>query len=188
LSNELSDIIAGCQRKKYRHQKKLYDLYASLLYGICKRYLKDVDDANDALQEAFIKVYEKIVDYRGEGSFEGWIKRVQVNICLMQLRKQKKKWLFESSRIEDIEDMEAMSDLEEGEQESGAMLGIPPEKLFECIQGLSKGYRTVFNMYVLDGFTHQEIAEKLSISAGTSKSQLARAKKKLKQELQATAK
>lgn len=175
LKNDLTDIIFGCQRKKYRYQKKLYDLYASLLYGICLRYLKNVDDANDALQEGFITVYEKIVDYRGEGSFEGWIKRVQVNTCLMQLRKQKNRLLFDGINVEEIENIE---------EESSELINIEPEMILEYIQELSRGYRTVFNMYVVDGFTHKEIAERLSISEGTSKSQLARAKKILKQKLE----
>jgi RNA polymerase sigma factor (sigma-70 family) len=174
LTDELNEIIKGCQRKKYRYQKKLYDKYASLLYAICFRYFKNSHDANDALQEGFIKIYDKIEAYRGEGSFEGWIKRVQVNICLMELRKSKKTYSLEEEVIDDK--------YEEEEQEDD-FYSVDPQLLFGMIKELSDGYRTVFNMYVLDGYSHKGISEYLSISEGTSKSQLARAKKILKEQL-----
>lgn len=172
----MDDIVRGCQKKKYRYQKKLYDRYSSLLYAICVRYLKNLDDANDALQEGFIKIYEKIDNYRGDGSFEGWMKRVQVNVCLMHLRKKKNNIVLEEEQLEELQYTEQLDDEDD-------FIKFPPEKLFKLIKGLSEGYRAVFNMYVLDGYTHKEIAEKLSISEGTSKSQLARAKKILKQEI-----
>lgn len=174
MTEELNDIIKGCQRRKYRYQKKLYDKYASLLYAICFRYFKNADDANDALQEGFIKIYEKIGAYRGEGSFEGWIKRVQVNICLMQIRKNKRTYALEDEVIDE--------NYTEEEQEDN-FNGIEPQVLFRMIKELSDGYRTVFNMYVLDGYSHKEISEYLSISEGTSKSQLARAKKILREQV-----
>jgi RNA polymerase sigma factor (sigma-70 family) len=174
LKDELDSIIKGCQRKKYRYQKKLYDKYASLLYAICFRYFKNADDANDALQEGFIKIYDKIEAYRGDGSFEGWIKRVQVNICLMQLRKNKKTYALTEEVIDES--------YAEGEEED-SFYSMDPQILFTMIKGLSDGYRTVFNMYVLDGYTHKEISEYLSISEGTSKSQLSRAKKILKEQV-----
>ena len=174
MKDELDDIIKGCQRKKYRYQKKLYDRYASLLYAICFRYFKNIDDANDALQEGFIKIYDKIEAYRGEGSFEGWIKKVQVNICLMQLRKNKRTYALEDEVID-----ESYAE----EEQDDNFYSIEPQVLFTMIKELSDGYRTVFNMYVLDGYSHKEISEYLSISEGTSKSQLARAKKTLREQL-----
>ena len=173
MSEQLDKIIRGCQKKQHRYQKKLYDAYASLLYAICVRYLKNREDANDALQEAFIKIYDKIIDFRGEGSFEGWLKRIQVNVCLMQIRKQK--MLPKQDWIE-------MEDIEE-EKDPKGLYSLSPTILFEAINELSVGYRTVFNLYVLDGYTHAEIAEELQISEGTSKSQLARAKKILRENL-----
>ena len=174
MTDELDNIIKGCQRKKYRYQKKLYDKYAHLLYAICFRYFKNADDANDALQEGFIKIYEKIEDYRGEGSFEGWIKRVQVNLCLMQLRKTKMIYALEGEVAD-----ENIAEEEEGDN----YYSIEPQVLFGMIKDLPEGYRTVFNMYVLDGYSHKEISEYLSVSEGTSKSQLARAKRILKKQI-----
>jgi RNA polymerase sigma factor (sigma-70 family) len=174
LEDELNDIIKGCQRKKYRYQKKLYDRYASLLYAICFRYFKNADNANDALQEGFIKIYDKIEAYRGDGSFEGWIKRVQVNICLMEFRKNKKTYALEDEVID-----ESFAEQEDEDD----LYSIEPQVLFGMIKELSDGYRTVFNMYVLDGYSHKEISEYLSISEGTSKSQLARAKKILRKQV-----
>lgn len=176
MKDELIDIIVGCQKKKYRYQKKLYDRYSSLLYAICMRYFKNQNDANDGLQEGFIQIYAKITEFRGDGSFEGWIKKIQVNTCLMYLR-SKKKILF-------LEDMNLNENNEEQEdEEEDRFYSINSQVLFEMIKQLPDGYRTVFNMYVLDGYSHKEISNYLSISEGTSKSQLARAKKLLKEKV-----
>ena len=175
LETDIDKIISGCKRKSYRYQKKLYDTYSSLLYAICYRYFRNAEDASDCLQDAFIKIYDKIETFKNEGSFEGWIKRVQVNTCLMHLRSRKKQ-VF-------LEDLSESVQIEE-EDEDEDFLNIPPKVLFTLIQDLPAGYRTVFNLYVLDGYNHKEIAVELGLSVGTSKSQLARAKKVLKEKLQ----
>ena len=146
------------------------------------RYLKNHDDASDCLQDAFVIVYDKIKDYQTIGkdeelkkTFVGWLKRIQINVCLMFIRKQKKNYFierFEDERF-DIED----------EQEEEGFFDVSPQKLFDLITKLPDGYRMVLNMYILDGYSHQEIADLLSISVGTSKSQLARAKKILKDKI-----
>lgn len=175
LGTDINEIISGCKRKSYRYQKKLYDTYSSLLYAICYRYFRNSEDANDCLQDAFIKIYDKIENFKNEGSFEGWIKKVQVNTCLMHLRARKKQ-VF-------LEDLSESVQIEEEEVEDD-FLNIPPKVLFTLIQDLPAGYRTVFNLYVLDGYNHKEIANELGLSVGTSKSQLARSKKVLKEKLQ----
>ncbi len=182
MNTELVNIIKGCQKGNYTCQKKLYDSYASLMYAICLRYLKNHDDASDCLQDAFVIVYDKIKDYQTIGkdeelkkTFVGWLKRIQINVCLMFIRKQKKNYFierFEDERF-DIED----------EQEEEGFFDVSPQKLFDLITKLPDGYRMVLNMYILDGYSHQEIADLLSISVGTSKSQLARAKKILKDKI-----
>ncbi len=182
MLNELEEIIIGCQKGSYTSQKKLYDKYASLLYAISIRYLKNQEDSSDCLQDAFIIIYDKIKEYKNIGSgevlrktFESWLKRIQINICLMFLRNQKKNNFIERFNEERIDF--------EDEQDDVGFYDIAPQKLFELIKNLPDGYRTVLNMYILDGFSHQEIADTLSISVGTSKSQLARAKKIIQDKL-----
>ncbi len=174
LQDELDAIIKGCVKKQYKFQKLLYEKYASLLYAICLRYLKNTDDAKDALQDGFIKIYEKIDTFSFNGSFEGWIKRLVVNNCLMILR-NKKKIGFEQAWDDNYETVE--------EEEEDGDTYVDPKILFGLIQDLPEGYRTIFNLYVVDGFSHKEIAEKIGINEGTSKSQLARAKKLLRSKI-----
>jgi len=176
LNKEIDEIILGCQNGKYKSQKKLYERFSSVLYAICIRYLKDSDDANDCLQDAFIKIYDRIKDFKRVENeneivktFVAWIKKIQINECLMFLRNKKK--LVIKTNIEDLK-----FDIAD-EQVQEDLRAISTEKLFALIKELPDGYRTVLNMYILDGFSHQEIADSLSISVGTSKSQLARAKK-----------
>jgi len=171
LSADLHDIIKGCVKRDYKYQKLLYTKYASLLYAICLRYLKNTDDAKDALQDCFMKVYDKIASFNHEGSFDGWIKRLAVNNCLMVLR-EKKKAIF-------VDEIFIPMEIERDDDEEG--YDIDRQTLFNMIQDLPDGYRTVFNLYVIDGFSHKEIAEKMGINEGTSKSQLARAKKILRE-------
>lgn len=173
MSAELQDIIKGCVKRDHKYQKLLYSKYASLFYAICLRYLKNSDDAKDALQECFIKIYDKISLYSGEGSFEGWMKRLVVNNCLMILREKKKAIFVDENHLP----------IEADTNEEEVSYDIDKQKLFQLIQDLPDGYRTVFNLYVIDGFSHKEIAEKMGINEGTSKSQLARAKKILREKI-----
>ncbi len=172
-------MINGCIKRERKYQKKLYDTYASLLYAICLRYLKNTDDAKDALQDSFVKIYEKIASFKSEGSFEGWLKKTSVNVCLMMLRDRKKMQFIDKDEFDQDWNL---SD----ENQTDNYEGISPQKLFALIQELPEGFRTIFNLYVLDGFTHKEIGEQLSISEGTSKSQLARAKKQLRDKINLT--
>lgn len=173
MNPDVIDIIEGCKRKKNRYYSQLYERYSPALYAICLRYLKDENEALDCLQEGFLEIHNSIKNYRGDGSFEGWLKRLQVNVCLMYLRKKRK------MKLESLNEETFV--LAENDEEDDAPLSI--KTMMSAIQHLPDGYRTVFNLFVIDGFTHQEIADKLSISEGTSKSQLARAKKILRKEL-----
>ena len=173
MNEELIKIIEGCKKQKYRAQKALYDRYAPLLFGVCMRYFKDSNDAADALQEGFIKIYDSIGSFKGDGSFEGWIKRIQVNLCLMELRKNKK--------LIYVEEMHEVSD--EESEEADYLTAYSSNQIFEAIENLPSGCQTIFNLYAIDGFNHREIATTLAISEGTSKSQFSRAKKILKEQL-----
>jgi RNA polymerase sigma-70 factor (ECF subfamily) len=147
-------------------QEELYNRFAPKMYAVCLRYANNADDAQDLLQEGFIKVYKNLHRFRAEGSFEGWIRRVFVNSSIEHFRKKSLQ-------------LSTVSDKEENTIENSdisALDTMAEKDIIRLIQELSPGYRTVFNLYVVEGYSHKEIGEKLGISEGTSKSQLARAK------------
>jgi len=160
-------LIAACKRQDRQAQKMLYERYSSKMFGVCRRYVKNFEDAEDVLIEGLYKVLTKIDSYQGAGSFEGWIRRIIVNQSLMFLRKKHNfKLTVEISNIEIQSHVSVEDDL-------------MAEDILKLLDKLPIGYRTVFNLYVLEGFKHREIAEQLNISINTSKSQLILAKKRL---------
>lgn len=167
LSNqniEDTDLISGCLAGDRRTQKQLYDKYSGKMYAVCMRYMGNADDAQDILQDGFIKVYKNLDKFRGEGSFEGWMRRIMANTAIEQLRR--KKLTFSVADKEEQIELKA----------PGAVDNLSEKDLLKIVSELSPGYRTVFNMYVVEGFGHKDIADALGISEGTSKSQLARAR------------
>lgn len=163
----LQELIEECKQQNANAQGVLYKRYSGVLFGICLKYSPNRAEAEDNLQDAFITIFSRIGQYQGKGSFEGWIKRVTVNTALQKYRKKK---VYEISNEEQIED--AQVEIEQTE--------VPLDFLLKIIQELPDRYRLVFNLYVLDGYSHKEIAEMLGISDGTSKSNLARARMILK--------
>jgi RNA polymerase sigma factor (sigma-70 family) len=159
------ELIDGCLRRDRTAQQQLYDLYSSKMYGVCYRYVRDVMEAEDILVTAFAKIFEKIGQFKREGSFEGWVRRVMVNEALTHLRKSRMMYLeTEIEQADRQPDYDQLSD------------HLEAEDLLNMIQQLPAGYRVVFNMYAIDGYSHKEIAEHLGISENTSKSQLSRAR------------
>lgn len=159
------ELIKGCLRRDSSAQKVLYDTYSSKMYGLCYRYVKDSMDAEDILVTAFMKVFDKIHQFKSEGSFEGWIRRIIVNEALTFLRRNRSMYLeTELDQADREPDYNALSD------------HLEAEDLLNMIQELPTGYRIVFNLYAIDGYSHKEIAEQLGISENTSKSQLSRAR------------
>lgn len=148
--------------------------------AICYRYAKDADEAQDMVQNGFIKVFNKLDVYNFEGSLEGWIRRIMVNTAIDQIRKNKRDPFFveDDARIQNIEE-----DVPFSAEEDGFYSKIKAETAIKAISQLSPAYRMVFNLYVIEGFTHKEISEYLGISEGTSKSNLAKAKQKLRDQL-----
>ena len=146
-------------------QYALYERFAPKMYGVCLRYAANTEEAEDILQEGFIKVYKKISSYRGDGSFEGWIRRIFVNTAIEHFRK-KNYWQPITEQEESTIEGKYVSVLD----------SLAEKDIIQLVQQLSPGYRTVFNMYVVEGYTHKQIADILGISEGTSKSQLSRAK------------
>ena len=159
-----ADLVQGCVRRERAAQKRLYDLYSPLMYPLCCRYLKDRVEAEDVLVIAFTRILNKIEMFRGEGSLEGWIKKITINEALTALRRRKT--MLTETTLDEME----------GQPESYTNDPLATEDLLRMIEELPIGYRTVFNLYAIDGYSHKEIAEQLKISENTSKSQLSRAR------------
>ncbi len=168
-----TDIIEGCMNGHRLSQKALYDRYSSKMFGLCLRYAPDYHAAEDLLQEGFVKIYYNIYKYNGSGSFEGWMKRVFINHAIEQLRK--------TDRHFSPEDIDKTPETVTGGNDIINKLNM--DDLLSLVRSLPTGYRTVFNLYVIEGFSHKEIAEMLNVTEGTSKSQLARAKTMLQAKL-----
>ncbi|WP_090498835.1 RNA polymerase sigma factor [Pedobacter terrae] len=171
-SYTINDLMEGCKAGDRKMQELLYKQTASKMLAVCMRYAKDRMEAEDVLQMGYIKVFQKIKEYRGEGSFEGWIRRVMVNTAIESYRKN-----LRSLNVVEID--EAYEQPSTGFDFS--RLGM--QDLMKVIQKLADGYRMVFNMYVIEGYSHKEISETLGISEGASKSQLSRARAILKEEI-----
>jgi len=162
------DLIRACKSQDREAQKMLYNRYASTLLGICRRYVRQIEDAEDVLLESFYKIFSNINQYEGKGSFEGWMKRISVNESLMFLRRRHNFNISLDS-----------SHLEISEEDYSIEERLFEEDILSLLDLLPTGYRTVFNLHVLEGLKHREIAETLGISINTSKSQLIQAKRKL---------
>jgi len=147
-------------------QKLLYDKYAGRLMGVCLRYANNAEEAQDILQDGFIKIFEKLSFYEHKGSFEGWIRRIVVNTALDQIRKNRNdKYTIEMDAVE--YKITSSDDV---------MAKLAAEDLLKILQKIPSGYRAIFNMYAIEGYSHKEIAKELEISVNTSKSQYSRAK------------
>ena len=170
-----ADLLAACLRGDPRAQRQLYQQYAGLMLTVCRRYLKRQEDAEEALLLGFAKVFRALPTFRQEGSFEGWIRRIMVNEALGELRRREPLHLsFEDfAQPENLAATPATADTQ-----------LQAEELLALLQTLPPGYRTVFNLYALEGYSHPEIAELLGITEGTSKSQLSKARAMLQKRIQ----
>lgn len=168
-------LIAGCKRKDTGARKQLYERYAPTMLGICIRYVNEKETARDILQEGFIKVYTKIDSYSGAGSFEGWMKRIFITSALEHLRARSS--FINNVNLDDYG--EKLSDFDESIVEN-----IAAEDILQCVNELPAGFRTVFNLYAIEGYSHAEIARMLNIKESSSRSQLARARYMLQAKIQ----
>jgi RNA polymerase sigma factor (sigma-70 family) len=165
LYSEL-EILNGCLKGKREFQKILYERYSGKMLYVCLRYTKNRDEAEDVLQEAFIKVFNNLNKFKAEGSLEGWVRRICVN-CSLEFLRSKKRTVF----FDDIENSHQIS------EDSNSIIGtINTKDLHNLIMKLPDGYRLVFNLFVIEGYSHKEISALLGISEGTSKSQLSKAR------------
>lgn len=166
------ELLEGCRKGKSSSQHKLYDRLAPKMLGVCLRYIKDREEAEHVMIGGIVKVFDKLDQFKGEGSFEGWVRRIIVNDCLMYIRKNRNMSL--ESDIEEVHDHPDLRVMESA---------LDERDLLKLINELPIGYRTVFNLYAIEGYNHAEIAEQLAISENTSKSQLSRARKWLQTRL-----
>ena len=168
-------MIAGCKNQDREAQRALYNEYARKMYAICLRYMPDTDSAKDLLQDGFIKVFASISSFQGKGSFEGWIKRVFVNMALETIRKQKNIFFIS-------DDVQTLPDVVDDTTEE-QMYNVSEADLLKMIKELPKGYSTIFNLYAIEDMSHKEIADMLGINEGTSRSQYVRARKILQEKV-----
>lgn len=160
------DIVKGCYDNQPKAQRMLYEKFAPKMLGVVLRYAKDEDEAYDILQDGFVKVFGKIHSFNMEGSLEGWIRRIMVNTALDQYRKNKKR--MKDVRMDDVSFFL--------EQDDFIIEGLAANDLMKIINAMPKGYKIVFNMFAIEGYSHKEIADKLGVSENTSKSQYSRAR------------
>ena len=167
---EYKDLIEACVKGDRLAQRNLYDIFSKRMYVICLRYTKSQQEAEDVLQESFIKIFKNLSGYRGESRLDYWIKRIVINTALNSQRK--KLYMYPMVDIEDVKN--------EFDQ-SKALSSYQMEELLKMIRELPTGCQTVFNLFAIEGYSHKEIAEMLEVSEGTSKSQFMRAKNKIKE-------
>ena len=176
---ELEKIVKKCKRRDRLSQRKIYELFYVKMMSVCYRYARDEDEPKDILQDGFIKVFEKIDNYSFEGSFEGWMRRIIVNTAIDTYRKRKR----ELSQNEELYKNTYKEFNEYDDTDYNPYESISIKDVVGAMQLLSPAYRAVFNLYIMEGMTHKEIAASLEISEGTSKSNLAKAKANVKKML-----
>lgn len=170
----LEKVILGCIKGRRKAQVQLYKQYAPMLLSVCTRYVADRSEAEDILQESFLKIFKKIKDYSAKGNFEGWLKKITINTAITHFHKEKKHYYHEE--IDEI-------------NESVAGVSLSPDKVYDALElttllkKMPEGYRVIFNLYAIEGYKHREISEQLNIEESTSKSQYLRAKKWLIKEM-----
>jgi RNA polymerase sigma-70 factor (ECF subfamily) len=168
-----TDLIKACVSKNPRAQRILYDRYSAKLMTVCRRYCSSTEEAEDAFQEGFVKIFNKISEYKYEGSFDGWLRKVMVNTVIDMMRRNKKHAYHED--VTDLPNIVANA--------HSPLDAMSANELMELLKTLPDGYRTVFNLFAIEGYSHKEIAEMLGIGESTSKSQFLRARAYIQKKL-----
>jgi RNA polymerase sigma factor (sigma-70 family) len=164
---ELEKVISDCMKNKRQAQVLLYNQYAPSLLGVCSRYVADKSEAEDILQESFLKIFKNITEYSGKGHFENWMRKIVVNTAITHFHREKKHYYHEE--IEEINTNEILLEVSPENE-------IETEELYNLLKTMPEGYKMIFNLYAIEGYKHKEIAEKLNIEESTSKTQYLRAK------------
>lgn len=168
-------LIESCRKGDRIGQKELYNRFARKMMGVCYRYVNDKETAADLLQEGFIKVFQSLDSYSGAGSFEGWVRRIFVNSALEYLRK--------TDVLRDASDLDNMAELTQ--PNSSVIASMTADELMELVKELPTGFRTVFNLFAIEGYSHREIGEMMNITESTSRSQFTRARQLLQKKIKA---
>ncbi|MCA6466910.1 MAG: sigma-70 family RNA polymerase sigma factor [Chitinophagaceae bacterium] len=166
------EIIEGCKNKDPRSQRELFDRFAGKMMGVCLRYANDASEAEDMLQDAFLRIFQHIDQFKFEGAFEGWVRRVVVNAAIRTIEKKKIQYKELEENMYDVPRVEAT-----------AYNHLNQEELLKLINQLPDGYRMVFNLSAIEGYSHEEIGVMLNIQPGTSRSQLVKARKMLQYQI-----
>lgn len=166
-------LLKECRRGNAKYQRILYERYSAKMLAVCARYFQSIEEAQDALQDGFIKVFANISQFREEGSLEGWVRRIMVNTSLNLHRKNLKHYYH-------VDLGETESRIADDRQSSD---NLEVQDMLKMIQQLPNGYRLVFNLYEIEGYSHQEIADELNVSISTSKTQLLKARRKLREQI-----
>ena len=174
-SKLLRSIIEGCLRENRKYQFKLYERYYGKMMGVCYRYANDRDEADELVQQGFIKLFKNLNRYEFKGSFEGWIRRIFVNTAIDHIRRKKKNPLLlgEDAHLDAFNTNKEQDVFDKVDE-------LDPKLVMEAIAKLTPAYKAVFNLYVIEDYSHKEVAEMLGISVGTSKSNLAKSKQNLR--------
>jgi RNA polymerase sigma factor (sigma-70 family) len=167
-------LVSECIKGNARAQRELFDKFARKMMSVCLRYSKNTEQAEDVLQDGFVKVFFKLKDYKGEGSLEGWVRRIIVNTALDQIRKDLK--FSNNSSFDDVDYKINYNDF--------TFEKLVAEDLMKMVQAMPNGYKMIFNLFAIEGYSHAEIADTLGISENTSKSQYSRARAYLKERLE----
>jgi RNA polymerase sigma factor (sigma-70 family) len=181
--NSDDQIIVGCLEGKRKAYSLLFKNYSPVMLGVCMRYCKNRIDAEDVMQDGFIKVFTQMHKFRSEGSFEGWIKRIMINAAIDNYQSNLKHAFHED--VSEIVQSPVMVDNPDEDDDLPGELDIPREKLMQMIQELPDGYRMVFNLFAIENYNHKDIASLLGISENTSKTQLLKARKALRKKIEA---
>ena len=176
MNDSLEKLIKQCQEKNRKAQEEIYLQFSPVLFSICLRYAENYEDAQDIFQEGFVIIFNKINIYKSQGSFEGWMKRIMINLSLEKIKKNK------TISFEDYENHLTTPQTDDNDD----FELFDYDDILTVVQSLPPQYRQVFNLYVFEDYSHQEIADLLQISVGTSKSNLSRARNLLKQKLNLT--
>lgn len=168
----LEKLIQGCANRESEAQEQIYRLFAGKMFAVCLKYSRNREEAEDNLQDGFIQIFDKIKQFKGKGSFEGWMKRIMINTALQKYRDKSALNIV----YDEIEEEEVQLEIDEDD--------VSLDYLLKLIQELPNQYRLVFNLYVLDGYSHKEISKELKITEGTSKSNLSRARAILKDKIE----
>jgi RNA polymerase sigma factor (sigma-70 family) len=174
--NEVGVLVSSCIKGDRKSQQKFFKCFYGKMLAVCMRYADGQDDAKDIVQEGFIKVFANLKSFENQGSLEGWVRRIVVNTAIDCVRKKH----FNTIDIEDSPEAQKSNAMQEQEKEGEAYTQMKADIIMKLIQKLSPMYRTVFNLYVIESYSHKEISDELGISIGTSKSNLAKAKMNLK--------